>query len=87
MSKISKKIILEKIEDNEENSSSDESIEDVKEVISKTKKEKKPYVMTEARQKAFEKARETRAKNILLNKELKEKEQEHIKTLKEQVKI
>ena len=87
MSKISKKIILEKIEDNEESSSSDESIENVKQVITKPKKEKKPYVMTEARKLAFEKARETRAKNILLNKELKEKEQEHIKTLKEQVKI
>jgi hypothetical protein len=38
-------------------------------------KEKKPYVMTDARKAAFERAKAKREENIKINKELKQKEQ------------
>lgn len=49
--------------------------------------EKKPYVMTDARKLAFARAQEKRQENIKINKELKDKEQQHIKMLKEQEKL
>lgn len=54
--------------------------------IEKPIKEKKPFVMTEKRIEAFKKAREIRADNIKLNNQLKEKEIERVKYLKQQVK-
>ena len=47
----------------------------------KEPKERKPYVITEARKKQFEQAKAKRDENIRINKELREKEQEHIKQL------
>ena len=43
--------------------------------------------MTDARKAAFEKAKSKREENIKINKELKEKEAQHIKMLKEQEKL
>jgi hypothetical protein len=63
----SKKIenIVQAEEDNDESSIELKS----KEIIDvPTKKERKPYVMTEARKQAFEKAREKRDENIKLRK-------------------
>ena len=73
---------LEKSEEVESSSSSSDNNEEINQTTS-IKKEKKPYVMTEARKIAFEKARMKREENLKLKKELKEKEQEHIKLLKE----
>ena len=49
-------------------------------------KSKKPYVMTEARKSAFEKAKAVREENIKINKELKEKEKQSIQQLKDEAK-
>ena len=77
---------LEKSEQVEESSSSsDDNGNEGGNKIIKPNKERKPYVMTEARKIAFEKARMKREENLKLKKELKEKEQEHIKLLKENV--
>jgi len=46
-------------------------------------KTKRPYVMTEARKEAFEKARITRAKNIATRKAIKDKEAEEFNKKKE----
>jgi hypothetical protein len=54
--------------------------------IIETKKERKPYVMTEARKQAFDKAKQIRDENIKLNKTLKEKEEQIIKELKDKAK-
>jgi hypothetical protein len=62
----------------------DDSDSDSSESIdNKIEKTKKPYVMTEARKKAFEKARLTRAENIARRHAVKEKEINEIVKLKE----
>jgi hypothetical protein len=62
----------------------DDSDSDSSESIdNKIEKVKKPYVMTEARKKAFEKARITRAENIARRHAVKEKEINEIVKLKE----
>ena len=65
--------VEEPIEDNKEEV---EDIEDAS-ITKPKKKERKPFVMTEARKKAFAKAQEQRKKNIALKK--KEKEQSSTK--------
>lgn len=61
-----------------EDSTDDEELEKPK-----IAKNKKPYVQTEARKLAFEKALETRKKNIELKKQLKQVEEDKIKKLKD----
>ena len=64
----SKKIeVIENIEDKTDDESSIE-LKPAKVIEEKPKKERKPYVMTEARKLAFEKAREKRDENIKLRK-------------------
>ena len=64
----SKKIeVIENIEDKTDDESSIE-LKPAKVIDEKLKKERKPYVMTEARKLAFEKAREKRDENIKLRK-------------------
>lgn len=46
-------------------------------------KPKRQYVVTEARKQAFEKAKQKRAENIALRKQMKEKEQEEFNKMKE----
>jgi hypothetical protein len=88
MPKKSDKIILEKVEvSNPEQqipSESSSSPEQEKETISKN--QRKPYVMTEARKEAFEKAKLKRAENLKIKQELKAKELEHLNKLKEMAK-
>ena len=64
--------LLEKTEDVESSSSSENSGNEGGNPVAK--KERKPYVMTEARKLAFERARMKREENIKLKKELKEKD-------------
>jgi hypothetical protein len=75
------KIEEKKIEEpeSEPDSESDDSVTVPK--LEKTK-EKKPYVMTEARLAAFAKAKTTRAENIMRRTALKLKEREEIDTLR-----
>ena len=88
--KSSKKVYKEDYASTDGDSSSSGSEEKVymsrKSRIEKPIKEKKPFVMTEKRIEAFKKAREIRADNIKLNNQLKEKEIERVKYLKQQVK-
>lgn len=88
--KSSKKVYKEGYESTDQDSSSGGSEEKDymarKSRIEKPIKEKKPFVMTEKRIEAFKKAREIRADNIKLNNQLKEKEIERVKYLKQQVK-
>ena len=92
--KPSKKEVIEEPEDytdSESVSSESDSVDVISIPKRKSKlekpKEKKPYVMTDARKAAFERAKAKRDENIKINKELKEKEAQHIKMLKEQEKL
>jgi len=65
----SKKIeVIENIEEDKTDGESSIELKPAKVIDEKLKKERKPYVMTEARKKAFEKAREKRDENIKLRK-------------------
>jgi hypothetical protein len=80
----SKKIenIVQVEEDNDESSIELKS----KEIIDvPTKKERKPYVMTEARKQAFEKAREKRDENIKLRKAQQKQLQDEQEAIKNAV--
>lgn len=75
-----------------ESSSDDESTESEQEepihqpvvVQQKPQKQKRNYVMTDARKLAFEKAQQKRAENIALRKQLKEKEQAEFEKIKQE---
>jgi len=99
MSKNKNKKVVEEIEEqitsSEDSSSSDGSDAPPSAPIQQTKskaikeksvKQKKEFVMTEARKLAFEKARAKRAENLKLKQELKQKEVEHVTALKEKAK-
>ena len=64
----------------------DESSSDSNDEVIKEKKPRKPFVMTEARKQAFEKARQKRDENLRLKKELRDRENEHIQLLKDKAK-
>ena len=99
MSKFKKSNKVNKIETESEyftsSESEEEDIEPRKIILEKQKmkgkkekevKEKKPFVMTDARKQAFEKAKATRDENIKINKEIKEKEKEELVLLKQMAK-
>jgi len=84
-----KALVKQLIQQQQESSSESESesgSSSSEEHIAKPQRLEKPkrqYVVTEARKQAFEKAKQKRAENIALRKQLKEKEQEEFNKMKE----